>query len=55
MSSSYVVKYTMNVDSQRPLRWETHRQRSTGRSIMIVFISRLLIRADIELLKTYCS
>ena len=24
MSSSYVVKYTTNGDSQRPLRWKTH-------------------------------
>ena len=29
MSSSYVVKYTMNVDSQRPLRCKTHRPQST--------------------------
>ena len=28
MSSSYVVKYTMNGDSQRPLRWKTHRPQS---------------------------
>ena len=45
MSSSYVVKYTMNGDSQRPLRWKTHTPQSTGAEfIMTLFIRLLLLK-----------
>ena len=49
MSSSYVVKYTMNGDSQRPLRWKTHGPQSTGAefimpiSIRLLFLQKIII------------
>ena len=42
MSSSYVVKYTINGDSQRPLRWKTHRTQSTGAEFIMTLSIRLL-------------
>ena len=42
MSSSYVVKYTINGDSQRPLRWKTHRPQSTGAEFIMTISIRLL-------------
>ena len=42
MSSSYIVKYTTNGDSQRPLRWKTHRPQSTGAEFIMTISIRLL-------------
>ena len=42
MSSSYVVKYTANGDSQRPLRWKTQRPQSTGAEFIMTLSIRLL-------------
>ena len=42
MSSSYVVKYTMNGDSQRPLRCKTHRPQSTVAECIMTISIRLL-------------
>ena len=45
MSSSYVVKYTMDGDSQRPLRWKTHRLQSTGAEfVMTISICLLFLK-----------
>ena len=44
MSGSYVVKYTMNGDSQRPLRWKTHRPQSTGAESIMTISIRLLLK-----------
>ena len=44
MSSSYIVKYTMNGDSQRPLRWKTHRPQSTGAESIMTISIRLLLK-----------
>ena len=44
MSSSYVVKYTMNGDSQRPLRWKTHRPQSTVAEFIMTIAIRLLVK-----------
>ena len=41
MSRSYVVKYTTNGDSQRPLRWKTHRPQSTGAEFIMAISIRL--------------
>ena len=43
MSSSYVVKYTMNSDSQRPLRGKTHRSQSTVAECIMTIAIRLLV------------
>ena len=42
MSSSYVVKYTTNGDSQRPLRWKTHRPQITGAEFIMTLSIHLL-------------
>ena len=44
MSSSYVVKYTMNGDSQRLLRWKTHRPPKTGAECIMTISIRLLLK-----------
>ena len=44
MSSSYVVKYTMNGDSQRPLRCKTHRPQSTVAERIMTIAIRLLVK-----------
>ena len=43
MSSSYVVKYTINGDSQRPLRCKIHRPQSTGAEFIMTISIRLLL------------
>ena len=45
MSSSYVVKYTMNGDSRRPLWWKTHRLHS---SVGAEFIMTISIRLSLK-------
>ena len=42
MSRSYVVKYTMNGDSQRPLQCKTHRPWSTEAEFIMTISIRLL-------------
>ena len=44
MSSSYVVKYTTNGDSQRPLRWKTQRPQSTVAEFIMTIAIRLLVK-----------
>ena len=43
MSSSY-VKYTVNVDSQRPLRCKTHRPQTTIAECIMTIAIRLLVK-----------
>ena len=41
MGSSYIVKYTMNGDSQKPLLlWKTHRPESTGAEFIMTISIR---------------
>ena len=45
INSSYVVKYTMNGDSQKPLRWKTYRAQSTGAEfIMTISVRSLFLK-----------
>ena len=44
MSSSYVVKYTMNGDSQRPWCWKAHRPPKTGAECIMTISIRLLLK-----------
>ena len=49
MSSSYVVKYTMNGDSQRSLRWKTYRPQSTRvEFIMTIYVCSLFLKKKKE-------
>ena len=43
MSSSYVVKYTTDADSQRLLRWKIHTPQSTGAEFIMTLSIRLLL------------
>ena len=47
-SSYYVVKYMINGDSQRPLRWKTHRTESTGAEFIMTISIRLLLGKKIK-------
>ena len=48
MSSSYVVKYIMDGDSQQPLRWKTHRLQSTGAEFIPTISIRFLFLIKIK-------